>query len=308
MITPRYICLLFLGFLLIQQPVAFSQKKIKVSGKAELLVDDSQHIGQLKKQAEELAKLDALEKAFGKVIVQGIHTYLENTVSGDRVETYTKLNMIANTMVKGEWLETKSINTRWVLREIGEKKQKRQELWLLCDIVGHATELNETKVDLEAYTLKCTENTACVSTDFASNENIFLHIQSPINGYLSVFMEENGKIYRLFPYTRMEGDIANCMPIEADKAYTLFSSESAQMEGINKWEVDEYALYSEKTTLFNRIYVVFSETAFRKPTLTEKQGLKSLSIENFQKWTNKNKATIPSFQIKPIDIVVKSTQ
>lgn len=285
----------------------FSQKAINVAGKADILVDDSHNIGQIKRQVVELAKINALENAFGKVIVQGTHTYLENTVSGERVETFTKMNMIANSMVKGDWIETKSISTKWVLRDVGDKKSPRQELWLLCEIKGKAIEIAESKADFEVYTSSCLDK-GCQTTDFNSQESLLLNFQSSVNGYLSVFMEEDGKIYRLFPYVRMQNALDNCVPVEADQAYTLFSSKAPnQIEGINKWEIDEYALFANKKPLFNRIYVVFAETAFKKPILQTDSGIKWLDLETFQKWVAKNKGTNPSFQMKPIDIVVETT-
>ncbi|MGB0521337.1 MAG: hypothetical protein ACPGJS_00185 [Flammeovirgaceae bacterium] len=302
-----YTSLLFLfgsNFALQAQKV----KAIHVSGKADILVDDSHNIGQIKRQVVELAKINALEHAFGKVIVQGTHTYLENTATGEKTETTTKMNMIANTMVKGEWLETKKSNIRWVLREVGDKKSKKQELWLLCEIQGTAIELQETKADFEAFTKRCDDHDACVSTDFANQESLFLQFKPSVNGYLSVFMEENGKIYRLFPYVRMSGDLANCAPVEADQTYLLFSSKTKQqIEGVNRWDIDEYALYAEGKPLFNRIYVVFSETAFRKPILQNDQGIKWLDLTDFQKWVAKNKSSNTSFQIQPIDITVNTS-
>ena len=297
----------FALILFLFQQFVFAQKSIKVSGSTELLMEDSYSIGEAKKQAVELAKIDALEKAFGRVIVQGTHTYLENTKTGDRIETNSKMRMMANSMVKGDWLETQKQELKWVVREVERDKQKVQELWLLCKVEGKAREIKESKTQLAIKAGNCPTISSCETTTFKSGESFFMNFKSSSNGFLSVFMEEDGKIYRLFPYFRLEGELDNAVPVMADEPITLFSSNSEQPEGIRKAEVDEFLMHAPDERLFNRIYVVFAEKAFKKPILQKESGLKTISIENFQKWIGQNKSKESSFQVSPIDLVVEKS-
>ena len=83
----------------------FSQenKLIKINGKA--LVQwypDVESKTAAKKRALQQAKINALEKAFGTLIMQGNTIYIENKKTGKKVETNTVFKMIGNTAVKGE--------------------------------------------------------------------------------------------------------------------------------------------------------------------------------------------------------------
>ncbi|MEL6133535.1 MAG: hypothetical protein AAFR59_09255, partial [Bacteroidota bacterium] len=52
-------------------------------------------------KCKEIAMIDAIEKQFGRVILQGNSTYIENTNTGEKVETKQIFNVIAETYVNG---------------------------------------------------------------------------------------------------------------------------------------------------------------------------------------------------------------
>ena len=252
-----------------------------------------------------MAKINALEKAYGRVIVQGTSTYIENITTGEKVKTNTKMNTIANSMVKGEWIKTKSSKLEWVVRE---KSNGGQELWLMCEIRGSARELKENKVDFEVFTMKCNKTpNECKASQFRNGEGLFMHFKTASKGYLSIFMEESGKVYRLFPYTNMDEAYQNAVPVKADHAYTLFSEQHKDyFQKSTPDEIMEYLLSTgDKSQLFNRIYVVFSKKSYKKPLLSEgDHGLKTIIPAKFQKWLGANRAIDKSFQVKNIDVTV----
>ena len=291
--------------LLLVLSTAKAQRIISVSGKSQILLNDAYCIGEVKKLAIDKAKIDALEQAYGRVIVQGTSTYIENIKTGEKVKTNTKMNTIANSMVKGEWVKTKSSKLEWVIRK---KSKGGQELWLMCEIKGSAREIKAGKVDFEVFTMKCNnELNRCKASQFKSGEELYMQFKTASKGYLSIFMEESGKVYRLFPYTNMHDSYQNAVPVKADQAYTLFSEKHYDyFKKSTPDEIMEYLMSTgNQSQLFNRVFVVFSKKPFKKPILSENNdGLKVIAPDKFQKWLGANRAIDKSFQVKNIDIIV----
>ncbi|EAY30716.1 hypothetical protein [Microscilla marina] len=295
-------------FILILLTLASSlqaQRTIAVGGKSQILLNDSYCIGEVKRMAVDQAKINALETAYGRVIVQGTSTYVENIITGEKVKTNTKMNTIANSMVKGEWVKTKKTTMEWVVRE---KPKGGQELWLMCEIKGSAREIKDSKVDFEVFTMNCNNNPdKCKTEQFKSREELYMHFKTASKGYLSVFMEESGTVYRLLPYPNMHESYENAVPVKADQAYTLFSEKHYDyFKNSTPDEIMEYIMTTGgKSQLFNRIFVVFSKKAFKKPLLSNHTtGLKVTTPEKFQKWLGTNRAVDPLFQVKTLDITV----
>ena len=64
---------------------------------------------QVKKEAEEAATVDAIERAFGRIVIQSNSTYLQNINTGEKTETTTVFNSISGSDVKGEVVEVSGI-------------------------------------------------------------------------------------------------------------------------------------------------------------------------------------------------------
>lgn len=282
-----------------------AQRTIAVNGKSQILLNDSYCIGEVKRMAVDQAKINALEKAYGRVIVQGTSTYIENIITGEKVKTNTKMNTIANSMVKGEWVKTQKTTLEWVVRE---KNNGGQELWLMCEIKGSAREIKDSKVDFEAFTMNCNTNAdKCKTGQFKSRDELYMYFKAASKGHLSIFMEESGTVYRLLPYPNMHEAYQDAVPVTADQAYTLFSEKHYDyFKNSTPDEIMEYIMTTGgKSQLFNRIFVVFSKKAFKKPLLSEHStGLKVISPDKFQKWLGANRAVDPLFQVKTLDITI----
>ena len=80
----------------------YSQKIVNETGEAQVPWPDDKSKNEAEKQAEDLSIVNALEKAFGRAIIQGNSTFIENTNNGQKTETRTGFNMIGNSYVKGE--------------------------------------------------------------------------------------------------------------------------------------------------------------------------------------------------------------
>lgn len=279
------------------------EKIVRVSAKIEVLMEGNYSKEALKQKAIETARIKAMGDEFGYSIVQGVNTQTK-TLSGQSVLTTSALNEVSNTMVKGEWIsDDKGFpTTKFTVRE----KNGDQEIWLECEVKGKARKIVEAKVNFETFTYKCKdEPKKCATTQFKDNESMFLYFKSATKGFLSVFMLENGKVYRLLPYREMENEYESLVPVVADKEYLLFSPDNRNyFEGFGM--VDEYGLTlpEDKTPLANMIFVTFSEKSFKKPLMEETDGFKTLSLPKFQEWLNQNKGLDKTFQIQRIPISV----
>ena len=286
---------------------SFAQKLRKVSGKALVKVEDTHCIGELKQKIIESAKIDALAKVFGTVVHQGNDLLTENTTSGNSANTNSQFSSISSSEVKGEWVETTKEEVKWVLENEKVGLEKRQVLYLLCNVEGKARALEKTEISLEVLPLKCPSK-ECATSQFQEGDGLYLNFKSPVDGYLSVFMHENDKVYRLLPYTNMDEMYSSAVPVEGDKNYILFSSQhgGSYFNNSTKREIDEMLLSTEgKEKLFSRIYVVFSTQSFKKPILEEEQiGLKTIAPDEFASWLSKAKSKDRSLLEKVVYITV----
>ncbi|TAE68905.1 MAG: hypothetical protein EAZ85_13760 [Bacteroidetes bacterium] len=279
------------------------EKIVKVSAKIEVLMEGSYSKEALKQKAIETARIKAIGDEFGYSIVQGINTQTK-TLAGQTVLTTSSLNEVSNTIVKGEWISDEKgfPITKFIVRE----KNGDQEIWLECEVKGKARKIIEAKVNFETFAYKCqNEPKKCITTQFKENESMFVYFKAATKGFLSVFMLENGKVFRLLPYREMENEYESLVPVVADKEYMLFSPEHRNyFEGFGM--VDEYGLTlsEDKTPLANMLFVVFSEKSFKKPLMEEQEGFKTLSLPKFQEWMNQNKGLDKTFQVQRIPISV----
>jgi hypothetical protein len=279
------------------------EKLVRVGAKIEVLMEGNYSKEALKQKAIEMARLKAMGDEFGYSIVQGINTQTK-TLSGQTVLTTSALNEVSNTMVKGEWVSDDSgfPKTKFMVRE----KNGDQEIWLECEVKGRAKKITEAKVNFETFPYKCQDDPKkCQTTQFKNQESMFLYFKTSVKGFLSVFMLEEGKVYRLLPYKDMTDNLESCVPVMPDREYKLFSPNHRNyFEGFGL--VDEYGLTlgEDKMPLSNMIFVVFSEKEFKKPLMEEKEGLRFLGLTKFQEWLNQNKGFDKTFQVQRIPISV----
>lgn len=293
----RLILVLFL--FLFSVPLLFAQKDMIVSAKIEVLMEGAYSKDAIKTKAIEAARIKALGDEFGYAIVQGIQTQ----TTSKNVVSSSKLNEISSTIVQGEWIaDLKGFpKTRFEIRDKGED----QEIWLHCEVKGRARKIENASVAFEAFTYNCKEADKCQTDKFKNEESLFLYFKTPVKGYLSVFLQEKGLVYRLLPYAKMSGEYESYVSVFADQPYHLFSPEHrSYFKGFGI--VDEYGLQTGENgePMTNLLYVVFSKNPFDKPVLTEKDGLKFIEMEKFQAWLNKNKGLNKDFQVSRIPIFV----
>lgn len=276
----------------------------KVSAKIEVLMEGAYSKEAITQKAIEMAKIKAIGDEFGYAIIQGTNTETITSNENGNILTSSRLNSISNTLVKGEWISDDEgyPQTRFFIRDNGND----QEIWLSCEVRGKARAIDAAEVGFQAYTYNCPQTPAqCATTQFKHYDSMFLYFQSPVSGYLSVFMLESGEVYRLLPYANMSTPYESAVPVEADQAYQLFSPQHRDyFEGFKM--VDEYGLTTddEGNPQSNMLYVVFSPKPFKKPIMQEAEGLKHLSLSDFQDWLNQNQGLNPDLQVQKISLTV----
>jgi hypothetical protein len=220
------------------------------------------------------------------------------------VLTNSKLTEVSNTLVKGEWVEDDKgfPKTKFMIRE----QKDDQQIWLLCEVSGKARAITEAPISFKTFTYKCDEPEKCPTGEFKHGESMFLYFQSPVQGYLSVYMQEEGKVYRLLPYREMQGEYQSHVPVQADKPYQLFSPKHTQYFA-NFPTVDEYGLevHKDGTPISNLVFVVFSTKPFAKPMLQpDSNGILAIDQKDFQSWLNQQKGLDKAFQYARLSVVV----
>lgn len=271
----------------------FSQKTVTTEGTAQIEIPENLSRLEVKNNVRELATIDALERAFGRVIIQGNSTYITNRQSGEKVETNTVFNTIANTSVKGEVLEVLDEKFTDVsgTKIIDGRKESVTEI--RCDVKIKAREITTPPVGFTSFTIACPDE-KCKTTSFKNSDILYLFFTSPVSGYLSVFLDDRSETQCLYPYSTMTEEFEGGVPVSADRKYILFSDkpEFNYFPGKNIIP-DIYQLFSNSAQDMNRLFIIFSREPINKPALNAVRDLedgyklpKSLKSEEFQRWLN----------------------
>ncbi|MEN9964324.1 MAG: hypothetical protein RL582_1419 [Bacteroidota bacterium] len=273
-----FICFFLLPFIIFAQV-----SSTIVSGESSFRIEAYMSQNEAEEKAIELAKIDALISVFGQYVEQESNLDLKNGKVDFRSYGQTK--------VKGEWIRNVGEpDFTYSQRDVNGKPER----WITCKLKGEARKAMP-KADVEVNILGCPENN-CITDKFKNDQNLFLYVKSPINGFLSVFLDDGINVYRLLPYRSMEGQ--KSVKIQADTEYFLFSSSK------NKFNLSSDALqvYTERESESNTIIVVFSENDYSKPRLNEEQidehSLiipKSLTKSYFENWLGNNRAAFSDF-------------
>ncbi|MEI6050434.1 MAG: hypothetical protein WCS03_16155 [Bacteroidota bacterium] len=291
--------------LLLLTQLIYSQDLVKSTGTAQMeLTDDKSRLA-LRKELQDLATIDALQKAFGVVVIEGNSSYVKDLQTGDKVQTNSVFNSISNTSVKGEVQSI--ISARFSdttdFRTIDGKKNEFTTI--TCEIEILAREIITPKITFTSFPLGCLDE-KCRTTEFKNEDNLYLFFSTPMSGYLTVYLDDSEYSQCLYPHPGMTSDSEGGVPVVADKKYFLFSD-------VN------YSLFAKSLHDMNRLFVIFSITPLNKPFLKDvsqkildekeyKKGVrlpKSLSSEDFQRWLNSYRSIgRDNVQVEIVDITI----
>ncbi|NME69073.1 hypothetical protein [Flammeovirga aprica] len=268
----------------------FAQKVKKLKGKVTEQLEDTHTVGEFKETLLRKAQIMALADAFGTNLSSASDLTLNNAAM--------ELQSLNTSTVKGEWIKTEYVEYTWHLAVENEK----QVIYLECNVEGKGRAIDTPELNFKASTLNCS-TPKCETTMFKEMSHFYTYFQSPKNGFISIYMRENDKVYRLFPYSTMHSDASKPYAVNADQEYIFFDPKKAEnFEGISSRQVDELVLSTMgPKRIFNRLYVIYCPTEYDKPILkTEEGGIKTISPEDFQEWLALQKTNKKGFQEKVI--------
>ncbi len=267
-----------------------AQKIIKSQGTAQVRMEQNMTENDTRQQAEELAKINAIENAFGTYTAQQMDMTIKDGM--------TSYNIIGTTKVKGDWIETTSIKFTEDFKKSKTTNGFVSTKYITCNIIGKMRQ-SVPKAMLE-YEILNGPSLLSRTHSFFHEEQLYVYFKSPVGGFLSIFLEDNEAVYRLLPYMNMSDNYQSGVPIKSDTDYLFFSPDDNLFPGNS---VDEPRLLTLKTDIeYNFIYIVFSEDEYVKPTLDNSSIVddriipKQLSINKFQTWLANNRASSEKFQ------------
>jgi hypothetical protein len=221
--TVRFIVILSL--LVVNSYFGLAQKIKTESGTSQIRVEKNMSKETALRKVEELAKINAIENAF--------NTYVEQEASLTVNSGRSDFRIIGTTKVKGEWIET--IDKKYIEETKEEKGQFGIEktLWITCKITGKIKEATP-KANIEFLTLSCPKQN-CRSTTFTSGEQLYVYFRSPLDGYLSIYLDDGNSVSRILPYSSTPS--TSTIKVKADKEYMLFSPSETEFGKVDELEL-----------------------------------------------------------------------
>lgn len=289
---------------------AFAQKIRNASGTAVFRLEEDMSKDDLKDKLRHYAIINAIEREYGTYVTQ------ESFVDID--DGNTQFRIFGKTTISGEWLKTTQEDFREEMRKTKDGRRNRHELWMSLKIEGKVRELSQPDIEFNYVTSNCRTET-CKTGIFENGESMYFHFNTPVDGYLSIYVVENDDAFRLLPYQNMPVRYRNAIPVVADKDYVFFSpfGENDYFDDFSSHLIDELIMLTEKEEEFVNLYLVFSTEEFTKPSLAISESHpsenykmpKSLQASTLTNWLESNRINNVNFYYKQmkLKIVNRST-
>lgn len=251
------------------------------------------------KKAKEKAQINAIENAFGTVIIQGNAIYVKEVTSSSQTKSDMVFTSVGNVLVNGEWLTT-----------IDEKIQFKDSVdyrWIKAMVKGNVRELNKIPFTPEVATLTCNQQ-KCSTEVFNSCQELVVYFKAPSNGYVTIYLDDSKRAQSLLSYSK--NGSSTTFQVKADQVYYFFSKADAKQKN-----VDEVELFTESIMEQNNLFVLFSKFDFDKPLLNatkldEVDNTKytlpaSMEITKFQTWLQAMRSFNRNIELKTILLTIK---
>ena len=251
-----------------------AQKVKTVEGEYTYHAPENVTLEQARRTALERAQAQAVADEFGTLVSQSDFTRVENSDGASKVDFLS----LGGVEAKGEWIETIS-EPEYNIRYEGNM------LVITCKVRGKAREIVTAQIDLTAKILRNGTEEKFESAEFRNGDDLYLLFQSPVSGYLAVYLvDADGQAFCLLPYrSQTEG----VYPVKANQRYVFFNERLAPSS--ERPQVDEYVMTTDRSSESNQIYVIFSTNQFSKAVDGGvREGLpRELSQEDFHRWLAK---------------------
>ncbi len=268
----------------------FGQKIKTVESEYTYYAPENITLEQAKHNAIERARIQAIANEFGILVTQ---TNITN-VSSEQVD----FQSIGMSEVKGEWL--KDLENPQISIELISG-----QFVITAKVKGKARELKAADISYDARILRNGKEDKFESEDYLAGDQFFITFQSPVNGYLAIYLSDGkGIVSCLLPYPNQSE--AN-YPIKANQRYILFDAD----KGNNYTE--EYYFTCDDTYENNCIYIIFSPNKFIKALDHEASERdddlilpRELPEPEFQRWLAKCRRRDPEMQITQKHISIRN--
>jgi hypothetical protein len=272
----------------------FSQKEIATIGENLMRIEKNQTILQAQEMALQQAKIDGIERVFGRVIINGNSTYLQNKLLNKSVETKSSFAFFSDSFVKGEWVRNTS-------EPIFTFQTLNGEQWLNVKVSGLVREIESGPITFKLNTLNC-EKGNCVTEIFRNDQDFYIQFKSPENGFLAIYLDDPsmGETSRILPYqnTRL---YQGAVPIQRNKEYLFFSKKLDQLNEIGAVDELNFKLSRGVDSEQYKLFILFSPEPFSAPLVEDKSHLfldrsmlsrgitlpRSMESPKFQEWLQK---------------------
>jgi hypothetical protein len=286
--------LLFFLFYGVFPASLFAQKTEKICGEYTYRAPENVSLEQAKQIALERAKLEALSEKFGTTVSQNNATMVRN----ENEKSDVRFLSLSASEVKGEWLEDVKV-------EYENPYVEQGMLIVKVSVCGKARKITGAGIDFSAKILRNGTEAKYESDHFKEGDDLFLLFQSPVDGYLAVYLvDETPTAFRMLPYA---GDASGRVPVKGGKEYLFFSSKHVAHSEAHS--VAEYTMTCDKQTERNFIYTVFSPNEFTKANDILSEGetvlLPELPFDEFQKWLVKNRTKDKDMKVEIKSITIK---
>lgn len=251
-----------------------AQKVKTVEGEYTYHAPENVTLEQARRTALERAQAQAVADEFGTLVSQSDFTRVENSDGASKVDFLS----LGGVEAKGEWIETIS-EPEYNIRYEGNM------LVITCKVRGKAREIVSAQIDFTAKILRNGTEEKFESAEFRNGDDLYLLFQSPVSGYLAVYLvDADAQAFCLLPYRNQTEGI---YPIKANQRYVFFNERLAPSS--ERPQVDEYVMTTDRSSESNQIYVIFSTNQFSKAVDGGvREGLpRELSQEDFHRWLAK---------------------
>lgn len=286
---------------------AHAQKIRNASGMAQFRLEEDMSKDELKDKLRHHAIINAIEREYGTYVTQ------ESFVDVD--DGNTQFRIFGKTVVQGEWLKTSSEDFKEEMRKTKDGRRNRHELWMTLKIAGQVRELSQPDIEFNYFTTNCRKE-ICKTGVFNSGDPMYFHFNSPVNGYLSIYVVEEDEAFRLLPYQNMPITYKNAIPVVADQDYVFFSpyGDNDYFTDFSKHLIDELIMLTDKEEEYVSLYMVFSTEEFTKPSLLNPQDdpgsdfvtPKSLDSSTLNNWLESNRINNANFYYRQLKLKIVS--
>lgn len=206
---------------------AFSQKTVKVTASYVYRAGENVTLEEAKRTALDRAKIQAIADEFGTMVTQTNLTTVGNQDGRSTVD----FQSIGGSDLRGEWIETFGEPIYNISYDQG---------MLVVDVTvkGRIREIVGAKADISVKILRNGTDDRFESSEFRNGDDLYLAFQSPVDGYLAVYLiDKHDDAYCLLPY---RGQSEGIYRVEANRRYLFFSEKEAPVA--ERSLVDEYVM------------------------------------------------------------------